>query len=117
MIDKFIKYLKRLFHISSYFISKVNTPEYFTGQVKMSKLKFGDMRRQYQYKNGIEIELDTLSNENFEIWRVYKGKDEYGDVINMFEELGYYSGKKKIFYFREELKQYFDNKYFEEELY
>lgn len=104
---KIIKIIKK-------FLKKlIGIPDYFENHVRMSNLKFGEMRRQYS-NNGF-----GFSNSGFddciEIYRLYPGKDRFGDDVTILDELGLYDIEGEELYFKNELKEYFASKYFLED--
>ena len=93
----------------------IGVPNYFENHVRMSNLKFGEMRRQYS-NNGFGFSKSIGSFDDcIEIYRLYPGKDRFGDDITILDELGLYDIEGEELYFKIELKEYFDARYFIED--
>ena len=106
---KIIKIIKK-------FLEKlIGVPDYFENHVKMSNLKFSEMRRQYS-NNGFGFSNSIGSFDDcIEIYRSYPGKDRFGDDITILDEFGLYDVEGEELYFKNELKEYFAAKYFIED--
>lgn len=109
---KTIKFIKS---INNFLKKLIGIQDYFENYVKMSNLKFGEMRRQYS-NNGFAFSKSIGSFDDcIEIYRVYPGKDKFGDDTTFFDELALYDVEGEELYFKLELKKYFDAKYFIED--
>ena len=98
---------------------------YYDYSCDLTKLEFGEIRR---YFRGLKKDIDEnrrshlefekaleYSDNIFEIWYVYLGKDDYGDNKYILTQIGKYNGDKQKLYYKTDLKKYIDNKYFKNE--
>lgn len=90
MIKRFWNWLKSFFE----------TPEYFTRQIPMSELEFGNMKDFFTTKDNVEVEIYRTLNENiFEVWKMISATTENGESVSAVELVGKYDKLNEIFYY------------------
>jgi len=91
MIKKFWNWFKSLFE------SKPSIKvQFFAHSISMAKSEFAKMRKFFE--GNLEVEIERISDESFDLWKLVLAMDEYGNRIKAVEQVGYYNGETETFY-------------------